>query len=94
MNALNHPDVARSTLTNQSCPVQYSGRLVDGRHFYFRYRFGRASLAAGSSKTATDGHHDVTIAHGAAFQGHFINERERDLVFAQLMALLKEVSSD
>lgn len=87
---LSHPAVAIATLTCCACPVQYSGRFVDGRFFYFRYRFGRASLAAGRNRDGVEGRQDVVVAHGDAMQGCFDSEHERDLVFAKLYELLEE----
>lgn len=36
-----------------ACPTQYEGKLEDGRMFYFRYRWGYASLSV-SPKESND----------------------------------------
>lgn len=84
---IKHPEVAVSRCTRFAAPEAYEGELLDGRHFIFRYRLGRASLAVGSSRTTVDSQRGTVVAHGAAMQGCFSTKHERDLVFAELFKL-------
>lgn len=36
--------VAEDRMTCAACPMQWEGKLKDGRDFYFRYRWGTAYL--------------------------------------------------
>lgn len=45
-----HDDVVSEQQTSVACPTQWQGQLVDGRHFYFRYRSGIAHLGFGSTE--------------------------------------------
>lgn len=90
MKRLSHPMVATSD-GGGYCPVQYEGQLVDGRHFYFRYRGGWAALGFGA--TADDAVRDTmgdgsgaSVSHGDALQGFFEDDADRDAVFAELLA--------
>lgn len=33
--------------TSTACPTQYEGMVIDGDHFYFRYRFGHLQIGFG-----------------------------------------------
>lgn len=74
--------VAESDMTSSACPEQYSGTLVDGQPFYFRYRSGYASLAVGAD---CEGRRDVGVEHGDRLQGIFDSAEDRDRVFTQLL---------
>lgn len=47
MNTLRVVDLEE---TSPSCPTQWEGVTDDGRHLYFRYRWGRWSLGVGATK--------------------------------------------
>jgi hypothetical protein len=91
-NTIEHPDVAHCTRAYSPVVTHYYGRLANGHYFYFTYRFGRVTLAVGSSKVATDGRHDVVMTHGAARQGNFASDQVRDQVFSHLYKILQETS--
>jgi hypothetical protein len=88
-----HPAVAAATLTCDAVPVQWEGQLVDGRRFYFRYRFGRATLAVGPTKSVngvTIPEQDRTawvasVMHGDRFRGMFDSDEEQNTIFAELL---------
>lgn len=59
-----------------ACPTQYQGQLRDGAWFYFRYRYGTASLSF-------DGGHGVSLDRGDEFDG-VMGETEFKAVFVEL----------
>lgn len=70
-----------------ACPEQYEGVLHDGRHFYFRYRYGVASLGVGRDNgSAICDPNEVRMAVSDGLQGIFDSPQQRDEVFAQLFA--------
>lgn len=72
--------------TCPSVPTQWEGKLRDGRTFYFRYRWGHASLRA----SATDSPFDalpVSVKLGDDFDGTMNDETYRK-VFVALLALI------
>lgn len=84
---MEHPAVATATLTCGACPVQYEGQLLDGRHFYFRYRWGRATLGIGATPdAAAEDPDEVGLTVGDNLRGVFDSDEERDAVFARLLA--------
>ena len=90
MTALTHPLVATCEHTCPGSPDQYEGTLVDGRHFYLRYRFGRVQLGLGATideaveETVFGG--GVEMSLGGEYAGEFESDEERDTVFTQLLA--------
>ena len=83
---MEHPAVASSAETCSACPVQYEGQLVDGRYFYFRYRFGRATLGLGETPDdAVDDPNETSLAVGDSLRGVYAGDEERDEVFARLL---------
>lgn len=72
--------------TCEACPEQYEGVLSDGTWFYFRYRFGRASLGIGGSiEEAISDFNTVTLLWGDSLQGMFDSIQDRDNVLLQLL---------
>lgn len=62
------------------CPMQYEGTLVDGRWFYFRYRYGRASLGIGRTlDDAVSDTREVGTLYGGDWQGVLDEGEFRDL---------------
>jgi hypothetical protein len=88
MNVLGHPAVLFSR-GGGACPEQYEGLLRDGQSFYFRYRYGSASLGVGDTRdyAISDPKH-VQINHGDNMQGIFGDFRTRNQVFAELLRQL------
>lgn len=85
-----HPAVATYREITSACPVQCTGQLVTGEWFYFRYRFGRATLGIGGSQEQANYDEYAAspfILHGDAMQGCFDSDDERDEVFARLYEL-------
>jgi hypothetical protein len=88
-----HPLVATEEMTCVACPEQWEGTLRDGRHFYFRYRGGRASLGLGiGPESAVDDPHEARVRHGDSLQGIFGSDDDRRAVFAELLAYRLESS--
>ena len=97
---LQHPAVAECRQTCEVAPEQYEGRLTDGRHFYFRFRFGRAQLGLGATVEAAVAstviepvqvHVDTPAGeYGACFE----TEAQRDAVFADLLCRWLHSSCD
>jgi hypothetical protein len=92
---LEHPAIRTARQTCEGSPDQWEGELHDGRHFYFRYRWGRASLALGPTAKSVAG---ITgpfpddpgvwycvISHGDPMRGSFDSDAERCEVFARLV---------
>lgn len=75
--------VATAKKTSSACPEQYEGTLTDGRMFYFRYRFGVASLAVGDEDCL--GRRDVEMECGDRLQGQFDDVEQRDHIFRKLL---------
>lgn len=73
--------------TCYACPDQWEGQLIDGTYFYFRYRWGCASLGFSNESPfeAVDDPHTVYIDHGGAFDGVFESDAERIDVFTRLL---------
>ncbi len=61
--------VADDELTCESCPTQWEGQLRDGRYFYFRYRFGHATLAVGATAGEVAGRRSVVMPIGDNLAG-------------------------
>lgn len=81
-----HGEIAELVLTCVACPVQYEGRLVDGRHLYFRFRHGEADLGLGADDDAAmfDPHAAVT-RHGDDHSGVFDDDDTEARVFGELL---------
>lgn len=80
---ITHPAIAEQEQTCGACPEQYEGRLVDGRHFYLRYRWGVARLGLGA--TADAAVEDPAASYmewGDNLQGQF--DGDVDFVFQML----------
>ena len=71
--------VATYEQTCFACPTQYQGQLRDGTWFYFRYRYGTASLSF-------DGGHSVSLGRGDEFAG-VMSEAEFQTTFVELYEL-------
>jgi hypothetical protein len=85
LSALRHPAVRAAVQTCGACPDQWEGTLIDGRHFYFRYRSGRASLGIGADPdAAAEDPETARLGHGDAAQGYFDSDEERNGVFERL----------
>jgi hypothetical protein len=84
--AISHPAIASSAQTCWACPEQYEGQLIDGQFFYFRYRFGCATLGVGPTlDEAVEDPREARLRVGDNLRGTFDSTEERDLVFAQLL---------
>jgi hypothetical protein len=84
---ITHPLVASQKRTSGACPEQYEGQLTDGRWFYFRYRFGWATLGLGPNiDTAVDNaHRSEGVGWGDKLQGEFDSTEDCTNVFSQLL---------
>jgi hypothetical protein len=76
------PRVRDSVRTCGVCPEQYEGTLVDGREFYFRYRYGMATLGLGKDRF---GEALRYVEHGDDLQGEFEDEATREDVLGRLL---------
>lgn len=90
---LDHPAIRTARMTCSACPEQWEGELHDGRFFYFRYRFGRATLALGANRQDVSGVTqlgqcegvDVSmLEHGGRYDGSLGSDQVRAEVFARL----------
>lgn len=61
--------VKHDQMTCGSCPTQWEGQLHDGRHFYFRYRFSKASLAIGATAEEVSGRQSIAETVGDDLDG-------------------------
>lgn len=84
-----HPEVIYAVRTSLACPEQWEGTLTGNRKFYFRYRFGIASL-----KVWPEGRPDraarATVACGDGLQGIFDEDFQREGTFRGLMKLIEQ----
>jgi len=85
-----HKIVKDDALTCESCPTQWEGQLHDGRYFYFRYRFGWASLAIGATAGKVTGRSDVSEEIGDDLDGSMDIDEYR-AAFLRLYGRLAEV---
>ena len=93
---LDHPDILRAVQTCSAVPDQWEGELRDGRAFYYRYRFGRVTLAVGPGRSDVAGITHPTeagpatqvaiLGHGDGLSGMFETDEERSEIFGQLLA--------
>jgi len=80
------PLVEHVEQTCAEAPEQYEGKLIDGSVFYFRYRWGLASVGIGPDIAAAvddSSNHEYPI--GAMFDGCWRDEQQRDSVFCFLL---------
>lgn len=69
--------VDRDQVTCEACPYQVEGTLKDGSFFYFRYRWGYASLAVGSDVDTVLGHSDIGEQIGDGLDGYMAGAEYR-----------------
>lgn len=80
------PFVLTAEQTCSACPEQWEGDLVAGLRFYFRYRWGVASLGVGPDEgSAVCDPHEVRTSYGHKLAGVFEDAHVRDWVFWQLL---------
>lgn len=84
--------VATDTQTCYACPTQWEGRLHDGRHFYFRYRHGWASLAVGYDIDDVKGRSHVGMEYGDHLAGVLDDSEYHRLFLALLDQMATETS--
>lgn len=92
---MDHPLIATAARTCHALPEQWEGQLTDDQHFYYRYRWGRATLGIGPNPdAAVEDPNEVSIQHGEDYDGEFVNATDRQAVFAVLLdqRIEKEVS--
>lgn len=92
---LEHPTIRTARMTCRGCPEQWDGELHDGRFFYFRYRFGWASLAVGPTLSTVQGHDGrgvlpsgvdaLRVQYGGSYSGQFDTPEERTELFDRLL---------
>lgn len=88
MNARFAGMVADHRRTCSACPTQYEGTLVDGRTFYFRFRFARATLGVGATiDQAVCDPAETCIGYGDHPMDGSIDEAEFQRLFVELMDL-------
>lgn len=77
--------------TCEACLTQYEGTLKDGRRFYFRYRFAKASLGFG--ETDDEAVHDSfrwVLRHSDEPYDGYVSEDEFKELFVQLVRVREE----
>lgn len=80
---LEQPAIASANLNTDVAPVQVSGRLRDGRWFYFRYRFGHAGLGIGHTWWAAVADQRAEVPYGGEYDGFLERSEELRLVFGR-----------
>lgn len=88
---IEHPAIAEQRVTCRGCPTQIEGRLVDGRWFYFRYRYGTARLGLSHSLTASDSecHGPGPVADSMCTENHrllFVGDRLDGVIFGDALS--------
>lgn len=100
---LEHPAIKVARQTCAGCPDQWEGELHDGRHFYFRYRWGIASLALGPTRRDVAGiaraeqGSNVAVSvmrSGDYLSGMFDSDAERGETFRRLFGLIPQSPED
>lgn len=98
---LDHPEVHSARMTCESCPEQWEGTLSGDRPFYYRYRWGRATLAVGPAGSpeshvagiTTPGQADgvlvAVVPYGDRLDGWFTTEEERLVVLSELLDIIE-----
>lgn len=86
MRSIYHPLVATSDMTCGACPEQHEGTLVTGEGFYFRYRYGHASLKLDGAEP-----NYTVMEYGDGYAGVFQSPEVREWVF---QVLLTGIGSD
>jgi hypothetical protein len=82
--------VESDVLTCESCPTQWEGQLRDGRYFYFRYRFGKASLAVGATAEEVSGRQGIAENVGDDLNG----DMDLDEYRASFLRLYRRLAED
>lgn len=83
---MNDPRVTTWTKTCSWAPEQYEGRLATGEVFYFRLKYGYASLGIGADlDAAIDDSHEWSWQSADRHMHEFPDEVTRDEVFTQLL---------
>jgi hypothetical protein len=78
--------VAHDHIACPGRPLEWEGQLADGRHFYFRYRYGCATLGVGDTPAAAITDPDeVGVQAGGPYDGDLDDHRYQTL-FVQLYA--------
>jgi hypothetical protein len=83
---MNHPLIATAERTCLGCPEQYEGQLRDGRYFYYRFRWGTATLGLGATiDEAVADPFEAGAYLGDDLRGFFNDDWERDNTFGDLL---------
>lgn len=91
-DGLYHDLVATDERTCAACPTQWEGQLHDGRHFYFRYRHGNATLAIGDTRTDVAGRADTNILYGDILDGTLTDSEYHTLFLALADQMARETT--
>lgn len=83
MGPFDDPRVKSSAQTCFGRPDAYEGELVDGRFFYFRYRYGMVGLSVGEDESCAGERARMELGDNLA--GVFSSRRERDAAFTMLL---------
>lgn len=70
----------------ERCPAQYEGRLIDGRWFYFRYRWGWAYVGVGATLDEAIDCDSHERTYGLAYDGEWPDEATRNAAFTELLS--------
>lgn len=86
---LTNPRIATQERTCHACPEQYDGTLHDGRHFYFRYRYGVASLGLDKDpdRAVENSWLNELEVGDDGWAGVFESDIERNKAFAELLSM-------
>ena len=83
------PRIAQQEQTCFACPEQYEGQLTTGEYFYFRYRYGIASLylsweAVPNGPSTADACDSMSVGNDS-LMGTFESNEERNNTFKTLL---------
>lgn len=93
---LTDPRIDNYRQTGFACPESYTGELLTGEFFYFRYRNGYAALYLSWHEipygpSTADCHSAMSV--GDSLQGIFDGDEQRNATFTQLLDELDEMIS-
>jgi hypothetical protein len=71
--------------TGMRNPETYDGRLHDGRWFYYRYRWGYASVGVGPTYEEAVEDEAHGSYQGGVFDGQWPDDNTRNMVFRELL---------
>jgi len=91
MKSIEHGAIRESEQTCYACPDQHEGTLIGGVPFYFRYRFGTASLTVGDGVNGFPSDYPreyAAVSLADSMAGVFDSDEQRDAMFDTLLRMV------